>query len=90
MVEQLKNINDANADGTQFMFGKTANYEEVRVTLTNTQLDKLKSGTTLRITKKSFQDEELSHELFLTTRRKAKVRNTFANNMSTDINLSNV
>ena len=90
MVEQLKNINGANADGTQFMFGKTTNYEEVRVTLTNTQLNKLKSGTTLRITKKSFQDEELSHELFLTTRRKAKVRNTFANNMSTDINLSNV
>ena len=40
------------------------------VKLTNTQLNKLKSaaknktGTTLRINKKSFQDEGLSHELF--------------------------
>ena len=48
-------------------------YEEARVKLTNTQLNKLKSaaknktGTTLRITKKNFQDEELPHELFLTT-----------------------
>ena len=50
------------------------NYEEARVKLTNTQLNKLKSaaknetGTTLRITKKNFQGEELIHELFLTTR----------------------
>ena len=39
------------------------NYQEKRVKLTNTQLSKLKSeaknetGTTLRITKKDFQDE---------------------------------
>ena len=51
-----------------------ANYEKARVKLTNTQLDKLKyavkskTGTTLRITKKKVQDEELSHELLLTTR----------------------
>ena len=32
--------------------------------------------------------EELSHELFLTTRQTTKVRNAFANNMSTDIRLS--
>ena len=69
------------------------NYEEARVKLTNCQLNKLnsaaknKTGTTLRITKKNFQDEELSHELFLTTRQKAKIRNAFANNMSTDIKL---
>ena len=50
------------------------NYQEARVKLTNTQLNKLKSaaknkiGTTLRIAKKTFQDEELRHELFLTTR----------------------
>ena len=42
--------------------------------LTNTYLSKLKSSaknktaTTLRITKKNFQDEELPHELFLTTK----------------------
>ena len=69
------------------------NHEEARVKLTNCQLNKLnsaaknKTGTTLRITKKNFQDEELSHELFLTTRQKAKIRNAFANNMSTDIKL---
>ena len=51
-----------------------ANYQEVRVTLTNTQLNKLKSaaknktGTILRLNKKNVQDEELPHELFLTTR----------------------
>ena len=71
-----------------------ASYEEVRVKLTNTQLNKLKcltknkTGTTLRITKKNFQDEELPHKLLLTTRQTIKVRNAFANNMSTDIKLS--
>ena len=40
-----------------------ANYEEARVKLTNTQLNKLKSaakhktGATLRITKKNFSEE---------------------------------
>ena len=44
-----------------------ANYQEARVKLTNTQLNKLKSaaknktGTILRINKKSFEDEELPH-----------------------------
>ena len=45
------------------------------------------TGTTLRITKKKFQDEELQHELFLTLRKKIKKRNAFAINMSTDKNL---
>ena len=67
------------------------NHEEARVKLTNTQLNKLKSaakkkrkkktGATLRITKKNFQDEELPHELFLTIRNKPKMRNAFTNNM---------
>ena len=70
-----------------------ANYEEARVKLTNAQLNKLKSAakedwTTLRITKKRCQDEELSHELLLTTRQKSKIKNDFVNNMSTDIKLS--
>ena len=66
----------------------------VRVKLTNTQLNKIKSaakkktGTILRITKKYFKDEELPYELFLTTRQIMKLRNAFANNMSTDIKLS--
>ena len=70
-----------------------ANYQEVRVKLTNTQLKKLKSaaknkaGTILRLNKKNFQDEELLHDLFLTTRQVNKIRNAFANNMSTDIKL---
>ena len=68
-----------------------ANYEEARVKLTNTQLNKLKSaatnkaGTTLRITKKIFQDEELPHALFLTTKQTTKIRNAFTNNISRDI-----
>ena len=35
-----------------------------------------------------FEDEELPHELFLATRQTTKIKNTFANNMSTDIKLS--
>ena len=51
-----------------------ANHEELGVKLKNCQLKKLestakhKTGTTLRMTKKNFQDEELPHESFLTTR----------------------
>ena len=71
-----------------------ANYQESRVKLTNTQLNKLKSaaknkaGKILRLNKKNFKDEELLHELFVTTRQTTKTRNAFANNMSTDIKLS--
>ena len=70
-----------------------ANYQEARVKLTNTQLNKLqyaaknKTGTILRKNKKNFQDEELPHELFLTTRQTTKIRNAFSNNMLTDIKL---
>ena len=55
-------------------------YEEGRVKLTNSELKeiksaaKIKTGTTLRITQKNFQDEELPYELFLTTRQKNKRR----------------
>ena len=38
--------------------------------------------------KKKFEDEELPHELFLTTRQATKIRNAFDNNMSTDVKLS--
>ena len=41
----------------------------------------------MRITKKKFHDEELQHELFLTIRQKAKIRNAFSKSMSTDIKL---
>ena len=71
-----------------------ANYEDVRVKLTNIQLNKLKSeaknliGTTLKISKKIFLSEELPHELLLTKRQKAKINNAFINNVSADIELS--
>ena len=42
----------------------------------------------MKITKRKFQDEELPHELFLTIRQKIKIRNAYANNMSTHIKLS--
>ena len=67
------------------------NYQEAIVKLTNEQLNKSKSaaksktGTILRLTKKNFEDEELPHELFLTTRQTTKIRNTFPNNITTDI-----
>ena len=35
-----------------------------------------------------FNGNNLPHELLLTTRQKTKVRNTFNNNMSTDLKLS--
>ena len=69
-----------------------ASYGEARVKLTNTQLNKSKYasknniGAILRINNKIFQDKELPHELFLTIRQ--KVRNAFANNISTDIKIS--
>ena len=64
-----------------------ANYVEASVKLTNSILSKFKSsaidktGTTLRITQKNFQDEKL----FLTTRQKTKEKNDFTSNMSMDI-----
>ena len=71
-----------------------ANYPEAIVKLTNTQVNKLKlaakskTGTILKLNKKNFKDEEFVHKLFLTTRETTNIRNTFANNMSTDIKLS--
>ena len=44
-------------------------------------------GVILKINKKNFQDEELPPELFLSARQKARIRNAFAKNMSTDIKL---
>ena len=60
------------------------------VKLTDTQLKKLKTavknktGITLRMSFKMFHGNYLPHELLLTGRQKAKLRNIF-NNMSTDI-----
>ena len=71
-------------------------YSKVNVKLSDTQLKKLKTavkdktGTTLRISLKMFNGNDLPHELLLTTRQKAKLRNAFNNNMSTDLKLSKV
>ena len=69
-------------------------YNKVNVKLSNSQLKKLKTaaknqtGVTLRMNIKMFNGNNLPHELLLTTRQKAKVRNAFNNNMSTDLKLS--
>ena len=69
-------------------------YSKVNVKLSDTQLKKLKTavkdktGTTLRISLKMFNGNDLPHELLLTTRQKTKLRNGFNNNMSTDLKLS--
>ena len=47
-----------------------------------------KTETTLRINFKMFDGNDLPHELLLTTRQKTKLRNTFNNNISTDLKLS--
>ena len=62
-------------------------YEEARVKITTSQLNKLKSaakthtGTTLRITMKNFQDEDLLRKLFL-ARQKIRIRNVFTDNVN--------
>ena len=71
-------------------------YSKANVKLSDTQLQKLKTAaknnaiTTLRISLKIFDRNDLTHELLLTTRQRAKLRNAFNNNMSTDVKLSKV
>ena len=65
-----------------------------RKTVKNAQLRKFKTavknktGTILRMNLKMLDENDLPHELLLTTRQKTKLRNAFINNMSTDIKLS--
>ena len=69
-------------------------YTKVNVKLSDSQIKKLKDAvkdnteTTLRISSKMFDGNDLPHELLLTTRQKTKLRNAFNNNMSTDLKLS--
>ena len=66
----------------------------MNVKLSDNQLKKLKSavknktGTTLRMSLKIFNGNDLLHELLLTTRQKTKQREAFSNNMSIDLKLS--
>ena len=69
-------------------------YSKVNVKLSDMQLKKSKTavenktGTTLRMNLKMFDGNDLLHELLLTARQKTKLRNSFNNNMSTDLKLS--
>ena len=67
---------------------------KVNAKVTDTELKKLKTavkkktGTTLRMSLKMFDGNNLPHELLLTTSQRTKLRNTRNNNMSTDLKLS--
>ena len=68
-------------------------YSKVNLKSTDTQLKKLKTavknkaGTTLRMSLKMINGDNVRRELLLTTRQK-KLRNAFNNNILTDIKLS--
>ena len=71
-------------------------YTKVKVRLSDSQIKKLKDAvsnntrTTLRISFKMFNGNNLPHELLLTARQKTtKIRNAFNNNRSIDVKLSN-
>ena len=69
-------------------------YNKVNVKLSGLQLNKLKTavknktGLTLRMSMKMLNGNNLPHELLLTTIQKTKLRNSFENNMLTNIKLS--
>ena len=69
-------------------------YSKVNVKLSDTQLKKLKTavknktGTTLRMSLKMFDGNDLPHELLETTRQNTKLRDPFNNNISTDLTIS--
>ena len=71
-------------------------YNSTNVKLSDSQLNKLKSaaknkqGTTLRMSIKIFNGNNLPHELLLPTQQKTKIKNAFQNNLQTDIKLSKV
>ena len=94
ILEKIKETRLNFSQGSVTGLLKMASYQEARLKLTNTQLNKLKSaaknntGPILNVNKKNVEDEELPHELFLTIRQTTKITNAFANNMSTDIKLS--
>ena len=71
-------------------------YSKVNVKLSDTQLKKLKTsvknktGTSLRISFKVFNRNDLPHEWLLTTRPKSKLRNAFNSNMPTKAQISKI
>ena len=69
-----------------------AEYSKVNVKWSDTQLKKsktaVKNKTRTTLSLKMFNGNDLPHQFLLTTRQKAKLRNAFNNNMSTDLKLS--
>ena len=69
-------------------------YRKLNLKLSDTQLKNLKTavknktGTSLRISLKILNRNDLPHELLLTRRQKSKLRNAFNNEMLTDLKLS--
>ena len=69
---------------------------KVNLHLTNLQLKKIQdavennNGTTIRISNKNFNKNQLLHELYLTQKQMTKLIDQIKNNMSTDIKLSKV
>ena len=69
-------------------------YSKLNVKLSDTQLKKIKPAvkdkarTTLRISLKMFNGNDLPYDILVTTRQKTKLRNAFNNNMTTDLKLS--
>ena len=66
-------------------------YNTVNARLSDSQLNTLinavkdKQGTTIKMNARMFNENNLPHELLLTTRQTTKLRNAIENNMSTDI-----
>ena len=69
-------------------------YRKLNLKLSDTQLKNLKTavknktGTSLRISLKILNRNDLPHELLLTSRQKSKLWNAFNNKMLTDLKLS--
>ena len=69
-------------------------YSKVDVNVSGKQLKKLKTavknktGTTLRMSLKIFDGNDLPRELLLTTRQRTKLRNAFNSKISTGVKLS--
>ena len=69
-------------------------YNKVGLHLTDSQLKNIadvvknKNGTTITLSNKNFNKDQLLHELYLTERQMEKWNKKIENNMSTDIKLS--
>ena len=71
-------------------------YNTISAKLSDSQLNKLKravknkQGTTLRMSVRMLNGNNLPHELLLTTLKTTKLRNAIENNLVTDIKLNKV